>query len=118
MPAFISSLLTTFGNTSANVQNCSNDAGKNMMAALSPHGVNDNWRIKKASAELLGAVSQLAPRQLSSCLPNGFPTLVELLTDSHHEVQKAGARLILLLETFLRIKTCSIICVETHTEAE
>lgn len=102
MPAFIPSLLTTFGDTSTSVRNASNDAGKNMMAALSPHGAklilplilnatsNDNWRTKKASAELLGAVSQLAPRQLSSCLPKVVPTLVELLTDSHHEVVKAA----------------------------
>uniref|UniRef100_A0A7E4ZU80 TOG domain-containing protein n=1 Tax=Panagrellus redivivus TaxID=6233 RepID=A0A7E4ZU80_PANRE len=104
MPAFIPSLLSLYGDSKDFVRAAATAAGNAMMAALSKHGAklivplilaateNDNWRTKKASAELLGAVSQCAPRQLSSCLPKVVPTLCELLTDSHYEVQKSSER--------------------------
>ncbi|KAE9549814.1 hypothetical protein FO519_006979 [Halicephalobus sp. NKZ332] len=104
MPGFIPLLLTTYGDSNEAVRQAAADAGQALMAALSQHGAklivplilksteNDNWRTKRAAAELLGAVSQCAPKQLSSCLPKVVPTLVELLADSHHEVQKAGTR--------------------------
>lgn len=95
-------LLLAFADTDAGVRTSTQDTAKAIMSRISGFGVrsilpsllsglNDTqWRSKKGSVELIGAMAYCAPRQLAHALPTVIPRLNEVLTDSHAQVRAAG----------------------------
>ncbi|MCJ1358053.1 MAG: translational activator of GCN4 [Icmadophila ericetorum] len=97
-------LLSSFGDTSADVREACLDAAKACFASLSSYGVKNilptlldgleepQWRSKKGACDLLGAMAYLDPQQLASSLPDIIPPLTNVLNDSHKEVRSSANR--------------------------
>lgn len=97
-------LLSSFGDTSADVREACLDAAKTCFASLSSYGVKNilptllngleeqQWRSKKGACDLLGAMAYLDPQQLASSLPDIIPPLTNVLNDSHKEVRASANR--------------------------
>lgn len=95
-------LLASFGDSSPDVREATQDAAKAIMSKLSGHAVklilptllegldDKQWRAKKGAIELMGAMAFLAPRQLSASLPTILPRLTEVLTDTHKQVRESA----------------------------
>lgn len=95
-------LLTSFGDSSTDVREATQDAARVIMGNLSGYGVKlilpnllegldeKQWRSKKGSIELLGMMAYCSPRQLSISLPIIIPRLTGVLTDSHAQVRTAA----------------------------
>jgi len=95
-------LLVTYGDSAAEVRAATSDTAKMIMRTISGHCVKEilpsllagleepQWRSKKGSIEMLGAMAYLAPKQLSISLPTVVPRLTGVLTDSHPQVRAAA----------------------------
>jgi CLASP N terminal len=95
-------LLSSFGDTTTDVREATQDASRIIMGNLSAYGVKlilptllegldeKQWRSKKGSIELLGMMAYCSPRQLSVSLPVVIPRLTGVLTDSHAQVRTAA----------------------------
>lgn len=95
-------LIKAYGDSSPMVRDAAPPAAQVIMSKLSGHGVKlvmpvllkgqeeIQWRSKQASILLLGKMAYLAPRQLSSCLPQIVPKLCEAFGDTHPRVQSSG----------------------------
>lgn len=95
-------LLITFGDSATEVRTATSDTSKMIMRTISGHCVKailpsllagleePQWRSKKGSIEMLGAMAYLAPKQLSISLPTVVPKLTSVLTDSHTQVRAAA----------------------------
>ncbi|SCZ89778.1 BZ3500_MvSof-1268-A1-R1_Chr1-3g01573 [Microbotryum saponariae] len=95
-------LLASFGDTSREVRDATQDAAKAIMSQLSGHAVKlmlptllegldeKQWRAKKGAIDMIGNMAFLAPRQLSLSLPTILPRLTEVLMDTHKQVREAA----------------------------
>src|SRR6201999_3149294 len=95
-------LLSSFGDSSADVREACLAAAKACFSSLSSYGVkrilptllegldDSQWRSKKGACDLLGAMAYLDPQQLAISLPDIIPPLTVVLTDSHKEVRAAA----------------------------
>ncbi|KAJ2555738.1 translational activator of GCN4 [Coemansia sp. RSA 1933] len=104
---FIPQLLSLFGDGNAGVRDAAMDTARAIMGSISGHGVklvlpaalaglgSDQWRTKKGSVEMLGAMAFCAPKQLSISLPRVVPSIVDALTDTHGQVSAAARQALL-----------------------
>ncbi|KAH8878167.1 eIF-2-alpha kinase activator GCN1 [Schistosoma japonicum] len=102
---FITPLLNTFGDTNPGVREAASNAARAVMSKLSAHGVKlilpallkaiddqQSWRTKAEAVDLLASMTHCASKQLSACLPQIVPRLLEVLVDSQDRVKQAGVR--------------------------
>ncbi|KAJ2504365.1 translational activator of GCN4, partial [Coemansia sp. RSA 2052] len=104
---FVPTLLALFGDANASVREAALDTARVIMGSISGHAVklilpsalagleNDQWRTKKGSVEMLGAMAYCAPKQLSVSLPTIVPRIIDVLTDAHGQVAETARQALL-----------------------
>lgn len=95
-------MMLCIGDSNGGVREAAEQTTRVVMAGMSATGVRlvlpallksideDNWRTKASAVELLGSMAHCAPKQLSECLPQIVPRLIDVLHDSHVRVEEAG----------------------------
>ena len=95
-------LLGALADTNTLVRTAAHNSSKAVMGQLSGHGVklvlpsllegisDKQWRTKVGSIELLGTMSHCAPKQLTACLPQIVPAIVDVLADTNSKVAVAA----------------------------
>lgn len=102
--SLLPSLLTCYGDSTTTVREITDDTVKTLMRYLSATGVRltlpallkaidqDVWRTKVGCVQLLAAMANCSPKQLSMCLPTIVPKIIDVLGDSHMKVQEASSQ--------------------------
>ncbi|TIC67402.1 ARM repeat-containing protein [Wallemia mellicola] len=102
IPTLMPILLTSFGDSVPDVREATQDAAKVIMSKISGYCVKvilpsmlegleeKQWRTKKGSIELLGAMAFMSSKQLSVSLPTIIPQIADVLTDTHSQVRAAA----------------------------
>ena len=96
-------LLKSFSHSSDHVRDAAHGAAKVIMAKLSAHGVKQvltpildslpeetAWKSRQEAIRLLGMMAHCAPKQLSLCLPQIVPRLVDAGSDPHPKVKESA----------------------------
>jgi hypothetical protein len=96
-------LLKSFSHVSNHVRDAAHQAANIIMGKLSAHGVKQvltpiltslpeesAWKSRQEALRLLGSMAHCAPRQLSACLPQIIPRLVEAGSDPHPKVKESA----------------------------
>lgn len=107
-------LLASFSDANADVRLAASEASQTIMANLTGYGVqralprvlggldDKAWKTKVEAISLLGAMAYCAPRQLSSCLPQVVPKLLEAMTDPHAKIQEATRKALSQIGSVIR----------------
>ncbi|KAL7064641.1 hypothetical protein AAHC03_05229 [Spirometra sp. Aus1] len=111
----IPGLLDCFGDANTDVREAAAVTSQAVMSKLSAHGIklilpillkvideDSAWRTKCQAVNVLATMTNCAPKQLSSCLPQIVPRLLAVLVDSQEGVKKAGANALAKIGTVIR----------------
>jgi hypothetical protein len=96
-------LLDNFSHSSDHVREAVQGAVRIIMTKLSAHGAkqilapvisalnsDSAWKTRQEAIKMLGAMANCAPKQLSACLPQIVPCLVQASSDSHPKVKESA----------------------------
>eukprot|EP01038_Epipyxis_sp_PR26KG_P007132 gene7132-9733_t len=108
-------LLKSFSHSSDHVREAAQGTAKVIMSKLSAHGVKQvlnpilqslpeetAWKTRQEAIRLLGMMAHCAPRQLSSCLPQIVPRLVEAGSDPHPKVKESAKNAMLDISSVIK----------------
>eukprot|EP00981_Chlorochromonas_danica_P005419 scaffold1091_cov164-Ochromonas_danica.AAC.42 len=116
-------VLENFSHSSDHVREAANKAVKVILAKLSAHGIkqiltpvvssldnNGSWKARQEAIKILGAMANCAPKQLSTCLPQIVPCLVQAGTDTHPKVRDSAKGAMADISSVVRNPEISMLC--------